>query len=1323
MAVRGENSLFFSTGLDNSGLQSGANDAAGIVQGLAGTIAKINPFAILATGAITAFATVTTAAYNMMREYEQAMKEVQTISQAAQNDFKGISSQVFELSEISPDDPVTLANAYYQIVSAGYDGAAGLELLETAAKAATAGVTDTQTAADGITTVLNAFKLEAEEAGRVADVMFNTVRLGKTNFEELSSTLSEVAPLAAASGFSFEEVAAAVASLTKQGVPTSQAMTQLRSAIESVTEVLGDGAAKSMTLQNAFQAIYDKAGGSQNELKQLTGRMEAMNAILAITGPNAQGAAADLAAMGNAAGSTSRAFGQMAESNVNQWKILRNRIKATTQELGNAAVEMSSLFARSLNEIFEENENVTSSIRRQANEFNSLRNALESANIPFQEKFEILTKLKDQYPEYLRSLDLDEVNNSNLEKTLIKVRDALREINDEQERRLRTSGANQRLVEAENRAANELANFEEQNAKFFALIEDVKDYAARENIELDIDFTKSPEDIAADVFLAFNQAGASVLGDGAELNSQLLEISGYVEEYRGRLAEANDEVEKNERNLEAVKRATYDNAAGAKQIVAEIKELNTFEELSTFDKYTNPEINEALKERQSIVAQLSSIQAIQDVESLKPFLESEIEEVRKYAEERQRMLNTNAEATTPKGGEQKYSDYLKSIREQYKKHQAVLKQVGEEAANEQFGYLLEQGENYGEFLKNQLKETTNFAKQQAIAVEAEVNRLNLNRGQASSVNSGLETQPVKLDLELDTTSINYIERQISELQKKFRAATTNEDRNAIQDNIRYWQERLDTANSGADTEKDLYEDIYRTISDMTYQGIRDYIKYWKERLDAAEKGSQEEAEILGRIADAQNKMWDKVVGDINDKLGATADILREAGQESVAGLLEGLQSAGNELNNAFKAIRTEDPYEMVNAGLGSAIELTGMLVSASQQRKQASEDYYNAVIAQQREYNRLLNEELRTREGANENVFTEDYENRIRQGVEAYDDAQQRYMESLRELSEGQVQEGVASQVNWGNVLGGAGSGAALGATIGSVVPVIGTVIGGAVGAIAGGLAGLFGGRESSPEYTSLLGEFPDLIERAEDGTQRLNDELAQTLINQELVNEETRGLLENTLAWQEQMEAAREQIRGVIEDLAGGLGNDLRTALVDAFQSGESAAIAMGDTISNVLENIISQLIFDQIFAEQFRLLEEQMEDSFAAGGDGTWVDDFQRFFQQSQGLTDEFNNALSEARDIAENAGFDVFGSTNSNRGGMSGAIQNITEDTANILEGYMNAIRLDTRQGVLIAEQSSIYLSEIAQNTRYNRYLESIDNRMGTIENGILEFQSRS
>src|SRR5690606_30125144 len=86
---------------------------------------------------------------------------------------------IFDLSKISPDPPVKLARAYYQIVSAGYDGADGLRLLEVATKAATAGVTTTEVAADGLTTAMNAWRLSMDEADQVADAMFKTVELGK----------------------------------------------------------------------------------------------------------------------------------------------------------------------------------------------------------------------------------------------------------------------------------------------------------------------------------------------------------------------------------------------------------------------------------------------------------------------------------------------------------------------------------------------------------------------------------------------------------------------------------------------------------------------------------------------------------------------------------------------------------------------------------------------------------------------------------------------------------------------------------------------------------------------------------------------------------------------------------------------------------------------------------------------------------------------------------------------------------------------------------------------------------------------------------------
>ena len=95
-------------------------------------------------------------------------------------------------------------------------------------------MTDTETAVDGLTTVMNAFKGQNIDATKAADIMFATVKAGKTDFAQLSASLFNVAPLAAAANVKFQDVSAALATLTAQGTPTSVATTQIRAAIQAI---------------------------------------------------------------------------------------------------------------------------------------------------------------------------------------------------------------------------------------------------------------------------------------------------------------------------------------------------------------------------------------------------------------------------------------------------------------------------------------------------------------------------------------------------------------------------------------------------------------------------------------------------------------------------------------------------------------------------------------------------------------------------------------------------------------------------------------------------------------------------------------------------------------------------------------------------------------------------------------------------------------------------------------------------------------------------------------------------------------------------------
>lgn len=406
MPVTGENSLMFQMGADTSGLAKGATGAVGIVQRLASTVAKINPFAALAVGALAVFGAVANAAFDFAKRYELAMLEVKTISQATRSDFDGIRSAIFKLSTETLDDPIKLAQAYYQIVSAGYDGAAGLKLLETASKAATAGVTTTEVAADGITTVLNAFKLSASQAGEVADVMFKTVELGKTTFDQLAASVSQVAPLAASMSLSMEEVFAAVASLTKQGVPTAQAMTQIRSALIGVNETLGDGWGNAYSLQEAFQAVYDKAGGSQMVLKEYIGRIEGVNAILATAGSNAQNAAKDLEALEDAAGAAGAAFDIMASGQINQMEVLGNRVRAVTELMGNQLLEYANDIAGLINDMTSSDVSFAESVaQKEARDFQDLSLQIKDATGSLERRKEIWEDMQNKYPAILGNLE------------------------------------------------------------------------------------------------------------------------------------------------------------------------------------------------------------------------------------------------------------------------------------------------------------------------------------------------------------------------------------------------------------------------------------------------------------------------------------------------------------------------------------------------------------------------------------------------------------------------------------------------------------------------------------------------------------------------------------------------------------------------------------------------------------------------------------------------------------------------------------------------------------------------------------------------------
>lgn len=313
---------------------------------------------IMKTGAVAGVAAagaLGVASIKMGMDFEKSMAEVRTLMpKISDKVFGKMQKDVLSLSKEMGIATDKVVPALYQAISAGVPPKNVIEFLRTGAKASIGGVTDLETAIDGLTTITNAWGLDTKKAGKVADVMFTGVKLGKTTMNELSRSMFQAAPLASALGISVEEVVAATATLTKGGVPTAIAMTQMRQAMVALTKPTADMAelleetgyatgealieAKGFT--GALQVLTSAAGGNKEVMGKAFGSVEALGFVLGVTGDNAQTAAEDLTAVTDSAGASDEAFKTMSDTASFKLNKAINSFKIILTDIGLKALPL-----------------------------------------------------------------------------------------------------------------------------------------------------------------------------------------------------------------------------------------------------------------------------------------------------------------------------------------------------------------------------------------------------------------------------------------------------------------------------------------------------------------------------------------------------------------------------------------------------------------------------------------------------------------------------------------------------------------------------------------------------------------------------------------------------------------------------------------------------------------------------------------------------------------------------------------------------------------------------------------------------------------------
>jgi TP901 family phage tail tape measure protein len=191
---------------------------AGVGKSIA-TLGLVGAVGLLAVGG---------ASVKMAGDFQSSTTKLVTGAGESQSAIGMVRQGLLDMSVQVGTSAGKLSEGMYLVESAGFHGAQGLLVMKAAAEGAKVGGADMAVVADGLTTVLNAYKMPATEAARVTSELVATVAAGKMHMEDLTASLGAILPTAAALHVPLVQVTGAIATMTSQGTNAATATQSLR---------------------------------------------------------------------------------------------------------------------------------------------------------------------------------------------------------------------------------------------------------------------------------------------------------------------------------------------------------------------------------------------------------------------------------------------------------------------------------------------------------------------------------------------------------------------------------------------------------------------------------------------------------------------------------------------------------------------------------------------------------------------------------------------------------------------------------------------------------------------------------------------------------------------------------------------------------------------------------------------------------------------------------------------------------------------------------------------------------------------------------------
>lgn len=213
---------------------------------------------------------------------------------------------------------------------------------------------------------------------------------------------------------------------------------------------------------------------------------------------------------------------------------------------------------------------------------------------------------------------------------------------------------------------------------------------------------------------------------------------------------------------------------------------------------------------------------------------------------------------------------------------------------------------------------------------------------------------------------------------------------------------------------------------------------------------------------------------------------------------------------------------------------------------------------------------------------------------------------------------------------------------------------------------------------------------------------------------------------YKQQLVELDDEIKYFAEDMAKALydidfkswAQDLASALVDAWATGENAAKAYQKKVSEILKELGVKMIAERFVAQALEpimndFIKQYETDNGVLTKEGMAI--LGRMYDAGTELSKQTNDFMDGLNEIAKQRGIDMKDASDSSS--MSASIKGITENTADLLASYLNAMRLDLSvirsidaayypqivnvlsQGNVLAQSQVTLQTQIAANTLRN------------------------